>query len=593
MKSFFKTVLATIVGLLAFSLLSSIMFFSTLGTLASLGETKPVVPSSAVLTIDMSKIVLAEQTQEPDALAMLQNSGNEIQTIGIYSAIKAIEAAACDPSINYIYLKPDAVIGGMAQIEEFRIALQNFRMSGKAVISYIENPTNAGFYLASVSDRVYMTPYDGGMNMFTGVSSQMVFLKDLLENLGINVQLIRHGKYKSAGEMFINSSPSADNLEQNEAMITSIWNNWSGAIADSRGISTEELNSLLENLELCFPEDFLSYGLADGLTSREEMREKLALLYGAETADQMQTISLPDYAAAKAPEVSLKSKSKIAIIYLEGEIVDGNSPEQVAGDRFAKIIADVRNDENVKAAVLRVNSPGGSVLAAEKILAEIKLLQEKMPVVASYGDYAASGGYWISAGCDKIYSNAGTLTGSIGVFSMIPDFSKTLENKLHVNITSVNSNKHADIYGMMRPLDEAEIRYMQKSVEKIYYRFTSLVSEGRDMPVERVDEIAQGRVWTGSEAVEIGLVDEIGTIEDAVDWALASIEDYTDISKVEIAQYPRPLTTLELLLGQLEGGENNILTGSPFESVGEAFGNWSTSESGKVYARIPYHITIR
>ena len=593
MKSFFKTVLATIVGLLAFSLLSSIMFFSTLGTLASLGETKPVVPSSAVLTIDMSKIVLAEQTQEPDALAMLQNSGNEIQTIGIYSAIKAIEAAACDPSINYIYLKPDAVIGGMAQIEEFRIALQNFRMSGKAVISYIENPTNAGFYLASVSDRVYMTPYDGGMNMFTGVSSQMVFLKDLLENLGINVQLIRHGKYKSAGEMFINSSPSADNLEQNEAMITSIWNNWSGAIADSRGISTEELNSLLENLELCFPEDFLSYGLADGLTSREEMREKLALLYGAETADQMQTISLPDYAAAKAPEVSLKSKSKIAIIYLEGEIVDGNSPEQVAGDRFAKIIADVRNDENVKAAVLRVNSPGGSVLAAEKILAEIKLLQEKMPVVASYGDYAASGGYWISAGCDKIYSNAGTLTGSIGVFSMIPDFSKTLENKLHVNITSVNSNKHADIYGMMRPLDEAEIRYMQKSVEKIYDRFTSLVSEGRDMPVERVDEIAQGRVWTGSEAVEIGLVDEIGTIEDAVDWALASIEDYTDISKVEIAQYPRPLTTLELLLGQLEGGENNILTGSPFESVGEAFGNWSTSESGKVYARIPYHITIR
>ena len=593
MKNFFKTVLATIVGLLAFSLLSSIMFFSTLGTLASLGETKPVVPSSAVPTIDMSKIVLAEQTQETDALSLLQNSGNEIQTIGIYNAIKAIEAAACDPSINYIYLKPDAVIGGMAQIEEFRIALQNFRMSGKAVISYIENPTNAGFYLASVSDRVYMTPYDGGMNMFTGVSSQMVFLKDLLENLGINVQLIRHGKYKSAGEMFINSSPSADNLEQNEAMIASIWNNWSGAIADSRGMSTEELNSLLENLELCFAEDFLSYGLVDGLTSREEMREKLALLYGAETADQIQTISLTDYALATAPEASLKTKSKIAIIYLEGEIVDGNGPDQVAGDRFAKIIANVRNDENVKAAVLRINSPGGSVLAAEKILSEIKLLQEKMPVVASYGDYAASGGYWISAGCDKIYSNASTLTGSIGVFSMIPDFSKTLENKLHVNITSVNSNKHADMYGMMRPLDEAEIRYMQKSVEKIYDRFTSIVSEGRDLPVERVDEIAQGRVWTGSEALAINLVDEIGTIEDAVDWALAAIEDYTDISKVEIAQYPRPMTALEMLLGQLEGGEKNILTDTPFESVGEAFGNWSSSESGKIYARMPYHITVK
>ena len=429
--------------------------------------------------------------------------------------------------------------------------------------------------------------------MFTGVSSQMVFLKDLLENLGINVQLIRHGKYKSAGEMFINSSPSADNLEQNEAMIASIWNNWSGAIADSRGMSTEELNSLLENLELCFAEDFLSYGLVDGLTSREEMREKLALLYGAETADQIQTISLTDYALATAPEASLKTKSKIAIIYLEGEIVDGNGPDQVAGDRFAKIIANVRNDENVKAAVLRINSPGGSVLAAEKILAEVELLQAQMPVVASSGDYAASGGYWISAGCDKIYSNASTLTGSIGVFSMIPDFSKTLENKLHVNITSVNSNKHADMYGMMRPLDEAEIRYMQKSVEKIYDRFTSIVSEGRDLPVERVDEIAQGRVWTGSEALAINLVDEIGTIEDAVDWALAAIEDYTDISKVEIAQYPRPMTALEMLLGQLEGGEKNILTDTPFESVGEAFGNWSSSESGKIYARMPYHITVK
>ena len=593
MKNFFKTVLATMVGLIAFSVLSSIMFFSMIGSLATLGESKPVVPSSAVMTIDMSKIVLTEQTQEPDALSLLQGNGVEIQTLGIYSAIKAINAAAADPSINFIYLRPDAVVGGMAQIEELRTALQNFRMSGKAVISYVENPTNAGFYLASVSDRIYMTPHDGGINMFTGVSSQMIFLKDLLENLGINVQLIRHGKYKSAGEMFINSSPSAENLEQNEAMIASIWNNWSSAIAESRGLSEEELNSLLDNLELCFPQDFLTYGLVDGLTTREEMREKLALLYGADSADDIQTISINDYALATAPEVSLRAKSKIAIVYLEGEIVDGNGMEQIAGDRFAKIIADVRKDENVKATVLRINSPGGSVLAAEKIRTEIMLLQEKMPVVASYGDYAASGGYWISAGCDKIYSNASTLTGSIGVFSMIPDFSKTLDKKLHVNITPVNSNKHADMYGMMRPLDDDEVRYMQKNVEKIYDRFTYIVAEGRDMDTERVDEIAQGRVWTGSEALNINLVDEIGTIEDAVDWALASIESYTNVSNIEIAEYPRPLTTLEILLGKLEGGNNNILSDTPFESIGEAFSNWSTSESGKVYARVPYEYVIR
>lgn len=593
MKNFFKTVLATMVGLIAFSVLSSIMFFSMIGSLATLGETKPIVPSSAVMTIDMSKIILTEQTQEPNALSLFQSNGVDIQSLGIYSAIKAIDAAAADPSINFIYLRPDAVVGGMAQIEELRTALQNFRMSGKAVISYVENPTNAGFYLASVSDRIYMTPHDGGINMFTGVSSQMIFLKDLLENLGINVQLIRHGKYKSAGEMFINSSPSAENLEQNEAMIASIWNNWSSAIAESRGLSDEELNSLLDNLELCFPQDFLTYGLVDGLTTREEMRDKLALLYGADSADEIKTISINDYALATAPETSLKAKSKIAIIYLEGEIVDGNGMEQIAGDRFAKIIADVRKDDNVKATVLRINSPGGSVLAAEKIRTEIMLLQEKMPVVASYGDYAASGGYWISAGCDKIYSNASTLTGSIGVFSMIPDFSKTMEKKLHVNITPVNSNKHADMYGMMRPLDNDEIRYMQKNVEKIYDRFTYIVAEGRDMNPERVDEIAQGRVWTGSEALDINLVDEIGTIEDAVDWALTSIEDYTDISNIEIAQYPKPLTTLEILLKQLEGDNNNILSDTPFEAIGEAFSNWSSSESGKVYARVPYEYVIR
>ena len=278
MKDFFKTVLATVTGLLAFSFLSIFFFISFIGTLATLGETKPTVPASAVMTIDMSKIVLTEQTKETDIMTLLQNSDIQIQTLGIYSAISAINAAACDPSISFIYMKPDAVIGGMAQIEELRKALENFRMSGKAVISYIENPTNGGYYLASVSDKIYMTPYDGGINKFTGVSSQMVFLRDLLENLGINVQLIRHGKYKSAGEMFINSSPSKENMEQNQALVASIWENWSGTIAEARSLDTSDLNAMLENLELCFPSDFLSRGLVDELMTREQLREKLAVL---------------------------------------------------------------------------------------------------------------------------------------------------------------------------------------------------------------------------------------------------------------------------------------------------------------------------
>ena len=593
MKNFLKTVLGTIVGLMIFGIFLGIILVSFVGSLAALKDAKPIVLPSSVMTIDMSKIVLTEQTQETDILSMIQSKDMETQTLGIYNAVKAINSAASDPSISFIYMKPDAAMGGMAQIEELRKALLNFRESGKAVISYIENPTNAGYYLASVSDKIYMTPYDGNTNMFTGISSQMVFLKDLLDNLGINVQLIRHGKYKSAGEMFINSSPSKENLEQNEAMIASIWDNWSETIAEARGLDADELDALLENLELCFPSDFLDKGLVDGLTSREELREKLALLSGAVCADAIQTISICDYARATEFKALQNSQPKVAVVFLDGEIVDGNELQQVAGDRYAKILADIRKDTTVKAAVLRVNSPGGNVLAAEKILAEVQLLQEKMPVVASFGNQAASGGYWISAGCDKIYTNATTLTGSIGVFSMIPDFQKTLEKKLHVGIVSVKSNKHADMYGMMRPLNSTEIKYMQKSVEKIYDRFTGIVADGRGMQAAQVDRLAQGRVWTGSEAVMLNLADEIGTLEDAIDWAISSVEDYVDVAGLEIAVYPKPMTNLEILLEQWQGGQQNILSGTPLDAVGQAFSKWSASESGKVYARMPYEYVIR
>ena len=593
MKTFLKIVLGTLVGLIIFSFISTIVFFGFVGTIASIGNVKPVVHPSSVMTIDMSKIVLTEQTKELDVLSMVQGKSMEMQNLGIYSAVRAINSAATDPYIAYIYMKPDAAVGGTAQIEELRKALENFRGSGKAVISYIENPTNAGVYLASVSDKVYMTPYDGFTNMFTGVSSKMIFLKDLLENLGINVQLIRHGKYKSAGEMFINSTPSKENLEQNKALIASVWDTWSETIADARELTTEELNDMLNNLELCFPEDFLNTGLVDGLTTREEIREKLALLAGVNSADDIKTISICDYAHATAPQAPMGSQPKIAVVFLDGEIVDGDQLEQVAGDRFAKILAEIRKDPTVKATVLRVNSPGGSVLAAEKILAEVQLLQDRMPVVASFGNYAASGGYWISAGCDKIYTNATTLTGSIGVFSMIPDFQKVLQKKLHVGMTHINSNRHSDMFGMMRPLDGTEVKYMQKSIEKIYDRFAGLVAEGRDMTIPQVDRIAQGRVWSGSEAVILNLADEIGTLEDAIDWATSSIEDIDDISNIEVASYPKPMTNIEILFEQLQGGQQNILSGTPFEAVGEAFCRWRSTEGGKAYARMPFEYIIR
>ena len=591
MKEFVKMTLATIAGLFLFGFVAFFLFFAMVGAIASIGSSQPVMPREGVLQINMSAMTLTEQTQEEDPFASLAGSGT-VTPVGIYSAIKAVNAAATDPAVKFIYMKPDGASGGIAQIEEFRKALENFRNSGKAIVSYIENPSNASYYLASVSDKIYMTSYEGGMNMFSGLSSQMIFLKDILDRLGVNVQLIRHGKYKSAGEMYIRNSASPENMEQNTEMIESVWNSWAVEIAQSRDISVEDLNAMLDNLELNFPSDFLEKGLVDELFTREELQQQICDLYSASRFEDVQAIQLPDYAKLKDVE-NFKAKKKVAVIYAEGNIVDGDAKQEVAGDRFAKIIADVRKDSTVKAVVLRVNSPGGSVLASEKIKAEIDLIQKRgIPVIASYGDYAASGGYWISANCDKIYSNATTLTGSIGVFSMIPDISGTLEDKIHVNITPVNSNKHADMYGMMRPLDQAELDYMQASVENIYEKFTGLVAEGRDMTVPAVDEIAQGRVWTGAEALEIGLVDEIGTIEDAIIYAAFCIDGVQSLNDVQIAAYPKPLTTMELLLESFGGGES-VFAGTAFEGIETAFKNWSSSESGKVYARLPYEFSIR
>ena len=591
MKDFVKMTLATLLGLMIFGFVSMFMSIVMIGAIAALGETEPVMPREGILQINMSDMTLSEQGQDADPLASL-TGGNAITSVGIYSAIQAINAAATDPSVKFIYMKPDGASAGIAQLEEFRTALENFRNSGKAIVSYIESPSNAGYYLASVSDKIYMTSYDGGMNMFSGLSSKMIFLKDILDRIGVNVQLIRHGKYKSAGEMYIRNSASPENLEQNTEMIESTWRSWAEKIAASREISVECLNAMLNNLELNFPSDFLEKGLVDELFTRAELQQQLCDLYSAESFEDIKAIQFPDYVKAKSTS-TVKADKKVAVIYAEGNIVDGNEKQQVAGDRFAGIIEDVRKDSTVKAVVLRVNSPGGSVLASEKIKNEIELLQKRgVPVIASYGDYAASGGYWISAGCDKIYSNATTLTGSIGVFSMIPDISGVIEDKLHVNITPVNSNKHADMLSMMRPLDKAELDYMQASVEKIYDKFTALVAEGRDMTVEGVDNIAQGRVWTGAEALGIGLVDEIGTIEDAINYAALCIDGVSSLDDVQVEAYPKPMTAIESLLETLMG-ESSIFADTPLESVEEAFRNWNASESGKVYARIPYEISIR
>ena len=570
MKDFVKMVLAVLCGLFILCMLSFFCFVGCVGSLAVSGNSKPVIPKSAVLRIDMSEFILGEQSSEEFSMPSLQSiQDGQTPTVGIWNAVSAINAAAEDDAGKYIYLLPEGGSTGMGHIYEFRTALEHFRASGKPIVAYMDNASTGGYYLASVADKVYMTSNEGSTPMFYGISGQLVFLKDLLDKLGVNVQLIRHGKYKSAGEMFVKNAASPENMQQNQEMIASIWNEFLRAICVSRDIPVEQLNDMVDNLKLNFAEDFLEAKLVDGLVSKEELKGKLADLFAVDDFKDVKMVSFGDYVSAKVSP-NIKAKQKIAVVYADGDIVGGKDKQDVAGDRFAAILAKVRADSTVKAVVFRVNSPGGSVLASEQIKSEIDLMKKDKPVVASYGEYAASGGYWISNNCDKIYSDPVTLTGSIGVFSMVPDLGNTIKDLVHINMVSVTSNKHTDMYSGMRPLDKDELDYMQASVESIYERFVSTVSEGRGLEPDFVDSIAQGRVWAGTDALKIGLVDELGTLEDALKWAAAAGGD-ADLAAWNVAEYPKPLSQMEMMremLGQKTSPEN-ILAGTPF---GEAAG---------------------
>ena len=573
MKNFLKMMLAVICGILLLNAIT-IAIIAGLSTPAA-----PAVPAEGVLRIDMSKFVITEQSKEADPMSMLQSRGQAVANIGIRDAVKALRQAAEDPGIQYVYLKTDGNATGVANLREFRIALENFRKaSGKAVVAYIESPSTGSYYLASVADKIYMTPHPGANINVTGLGVQMYFLSDLLKKFGVNVQLIRHGKYKSAGEMYTRSSASPENREQYQVMVKSMWDVISKEIAESRGLSVKELDAAIDGLALCLPQDFIDCKLVDSLLDRKALEEQLAVLAVAKDYDSITMIPFADYVNAKVP--AEKGLNKIAVIYADGEIVDGSQADEVAGDRFASIIEDVRNDKTVKAVVLRVNSPGGSVLASDKIKAELDRLGEEKPLVASYGAYAASGGYWISNNCATIFSNPLTLTGSIGVFGMIPDFSKTASDVLKVGVESIKSNKHSDMMSLMRPLDKEEYNYMLRSIEGIYDRFTTIVSEGRGIDKAQVDAIGQGRVWTGADALGLNLVDELGTLEDAIAYA-ADLAGDPDVANWNVKGYPAPPTMMETMMNSFMGqNEDYTVRLQKFFS------------KPQIIARMPYDITV-
>ena len=519
---FLKTLLASFLGCAIALFIAVLVCIGFIGSLALLGQSSvPVVPENGILKMDFKNVV-SERAVPVSAIALLQ--GQNTGTTTIYDAIKAVERAAADPGVRFIYMEPDNFAGSISSLEELRNALEKFRASGKAIISFTQTPTLGSYWLASVSDKIYMAPYGSGMIL--GLGSQMIYFKDLLDEIGINIQLIRHGKYKSAGEPYIKSEMSPENRKQNEDMLNAIWDSIGEEIAQARGITVEELDSMINGLRLDSPADFMKYGLIDGTATKDEMTEKLCTLYEVEDEKDLSFIPFDDYAISLVPKTV--SKNKIAVVYADGEIVEGKSTENIGGDSFSKQLSEIRKDTTIRTIVFRVNSPGGSVSAAEKIKREIDLIKgQGRTVIASYGSYAASGGYWISANCDYIFSDATTLTGSIGVFSMIPDIGKVIKEKAHLNVYTIKTHEHADMFNMMRPLDAEEERYMQASVDTIYTKFTELVAQGRGMEVGYVDEIAQGRVWAGTEALEIDLVDEIGGLADAIEYA-AAVSGYSD-----------------------------------------------------------------
>ena len=609
-NEFFKWVLAVLCGLLVWGIVKAIFFIMMIGSLAgsatSSGGSSTLIPKEGILLMDMSSLVITEQTTEAMPSLSLSTSGlgggTSVAPVGLFDAVRAIHKAAEDPGVKVILLKTDNIASSLANVSEIRKALTDFRKSGKAVVAYGEAYSSGSYYLASVADKIYTTSHHGGNIFMLGLGGRMIFLKDLLDKLGVNYQLIRHGKYKSAGEMYIMNAPSPENMEQNQVMINSMWESVAKETAEARGISVDSLNYFIDNLSINFPEDMIAHNLADEVLSVEGYKEKMAVLAGKDKFKDVKFIPFKDYAAAKVKPNTV-AKKKIAVIYASGNIVEEDDPNNISGDRFANIIAKVRADSTVKAVVLRVNSPGGTVLAASKIKEEIDLTRAVKPVVASYGEYAASGGYWISNSCDHIFSGATTLTGSIGCFSAIPEFSKTVKNVAHVNVVPVNSHKHSDMVSLMRPFNEEETRLMQDYVDDIYTRFVNIVAEGRGMTYEAVDEIAQGRVWTGADALKLGLVDELGTLEDAIAYA-ASLGGDPDVAAWNVTGYPKPLTMMQQIFSQFGAKDpnaedivENVLEGTPMEGIAKSLlewqRSWTKSNGQLMFARLPFEFEVR
>jgi len=625
MKQFFKFMFASMLGIF---LSLFILFLVGGGILAGIASSasedkEPAIKASSILHLKLNKQIKDRSSDNPFETFNFATLEDE-SPLTLKGIIENIEKASKDERIDGIYLNLKSLRANLSSLEAIRRSLESFKESGKFIIAYSESYGQAEYYLSSVADEIYLNPA-GGIT-FKGLSAQLMFFKDALERIDIDMQVIRHGKFKSAIEPFIRNDMSAENEAQLKRLIQGVWDTQWKAIAKSRSIDGTKLNQIADDLLIRTADDALAYGMVDGLKYEDEVK---ALLIGksnlskSETVDQPQKntdstavaseiesedreektdpalnlLSLNDlnklkYAQGEDKDVireKRKSRDRIAVIYAEGEIVSGKSDADLMGsETMVEAIREAREDDKVKAIVLRVNSPGGSALASEVIWRETTLAREEKPLVVSMGDLAASGGYYISCGADKIFAERSTITGSIGVFGVIPNMQGLLNEKMGIYVDQVNSNRNADGLTPFRPLNETERSAVRDMIETIYDDFTSKVAVGRNMSQANVDSIGQGRVWNGMDALEIGLVDELGGLEAAINHAaeMANLEHY------KLKELPKRQDPMMKLMKEFANQSYVKILGLPMQTKAEKYYRVleRTFETEGIYTRLPVDI---
>ncbi len=544
--SFWKIMAASMVGFILASIVSILLFMGAIGSLvAKFGEAEKIeIKKESVLKLDLSLAIPDRTPQNP--FESFNFDPYDLKKItGLNDMLRNLERAKEDESIEGIYLEISVVTSGMATAEELRNAIIDFReSSGKWVIAYATTMTQKGYYIATAADEIYMDP-QAWMD-FRGLSAQVMYYKDALDKLGVEPQIFRHGKFKSAVEPFMTNEMSEANRLQTMTYLNSIWNHMLTRIAETRDISVDELNEIADNLSLNSAQSAVDYGLIDGLKYKDEILDMMNEKIGNDEDDEINFMTMAKYNSHfKTMKIKNKSDNEIAVIFAEGNIVMGNGDDsKIGGDRFAKAIREARMDDDIKAIVIRVNSPGGSGQASEIMWREIVLAKKDKPVVVSMGNLAASGGYYIACAADYIYAHPNTITGSIGVFGLMFSGEELIQEKIGINVEVVNTNEYADMGNIARQFSEAERAYMQGMVEGFYDVFITRVADGRGMTKAEVDEIGQGRVWTGENALANGLIDGFGGLEEATKKAaeLAEIEDYT------MVEMPKAKDFMETLL---------------------------------------------